>query len=171
MTTQTELPWIAEAKSLIGLREVVGVKHNPNIVAWLKDLKSAWLEDETPWCGTFIAHCLKTAGRSLPVHWYRAKAYLDYGTRLSKPAYGCIAIKSRVGGGHVFFVVGKTKDGYLVGLGGNQGNAVSLAKYHPSVIDGYVWPSKSDGIPSLPYPARFDLPVYNGSLSAVTSES
>ncbi len=48
MTSQTELPWIAEAKQLIGLREIVGVKHNAKIVSWLKDLKSAWLDDETP---------------------------------------------------------------------------------------------------------------------------
>jgi alpha-D-ribose 1-methylphosphonate 5-triphosphate synthase subunit PhnG len=31
------------------------------------------------------------------------------GTKLAKPAYGCVAVKTRIGGGHVCFVVGKDK--------------------------------------------------------------
>ena len=34
----TELPWMAEAKKHIGLKEIVGAKHNPKIVEWLKEI-------------------------------------------------------------------------------------------------------------------------------------
>ncbi|EMT3747175.1 TPA: TIGR02594 family protein, partial [Neisseria gonorrhoeae] len=54
----TELPWIAEARRHIGLKEIPGAKHNPTIVQWLKETggfpgaaKSWYFEDETPWCG------------------------------------------------------------------------------------------------------------------------
>ncbi|HIH9205019.1 TPA: TIGR02594 family protein, partial [Neisseria gonorrhoeae] len=33
----TELPWIAEARRHIGLKEIPGAKHNPTIVRWLKE--------------------------------------------------------------------------------------------------------------------------------------
>lgn len=167
----TELPWIKEAKSLIGLKEINGVNHNPTIKSWLKSLKAAWTDDETPWCGTFVAHCLSSAGRSIPKHWYRAKEYLNYGTELTSPAYGCIAVKSRAGGGHVFFVVGETSDGAIVGLGGNQNNQVSLAKFSKSDIVGYVWPSWANGVPSMPSKERFVLPKYKNNLQENQSEA
>jgi uncharacterized protein (TIGR02594 family) len=55
------------------------------------------------------------------------------GTKLAKPAYGCVAVKTRIGGGHVCFVVGKDKaSGKLVCLGGNQSNMVCYALYNES---------------------------------------
>ena len=87
-----ELAWVAEARKHIGLKEIPGKQHNPVIVNWLKSLKAWWVDDETPWCGTFVAHCCRTAGRDLPQHWYRAKAWADAGRRLDKPAYGCLAV-------------------------------------------------------------------------------
>ena len=119
----TELPWMAEAKKHIGLKEIVGAKHNPKIIEWLKEMgnfpgaaKSWYFEDETPWCGLFVGYCLGKGGRAVIKDWYRAKAWAEAGlTKLSKPAYGCIAVKSRKGGGHVFFVVGKNAKGQSLG--------------------------------------------------------
>ena len=51
----------------------------------------------------------------------RAKEYAFAGKRLTKPAYGCLVVFTRQGGGHVGFVVGKDKAGNLLVLGGNQG--------------------------------------------------
>lgn len=122
-------------------------------------------------CGTFVAHCLSFADRAVPVHWYRARAYLDYGTRLRKPAYGCLAVKSRVGGGHVFFVVGELEDGSLVGLGGNQGDAVTYARFSRDSIDGYIWPAWGNGVPSMPSPERYVLPQYGQTVKEPPSEA
>ncbi|KWQ05489.1 hypothetical protein SE27_09660 [Acinetobacter harbinensis] len=65
-----DLAWMIEAKRHIGLKEVSGKTHNSTILSWLKSLGAWWSEDETAWCGTFIAHCLKVAGVKYPKHWY-----------------------------------------------------------------------------------------------------
>ena len=64
MTLQTkpDLAWMVEAKKHVGLREVKGIKHHPTIISWLNELGAWWKDDETAWCGVFIAICLKRAG-------------------------------------------------------------------------------------------------------------
>lgn len=179
----TELEWIKEARKHIGLKEIVGAKaHNPTIVQWLKEMgtfpvaaKSWYFEDETPWCGLFVGYCLGKSGRAVIKDWYRAKAWAGAGlTKLSKPAYGCIAVKSRQGGGHVFFVVGKNAKGQILGLGGNQGNTVSIVPFNPADIDGYYWPSRLvDGkpVPSSPSPERYNLTNAVATASQGVSEA
>lgn len=120
-------------------------------------------------CGVFTAHCLSHAGRPIPKYWMRAKDYLNWGSKLTRPAYGCIAVTGRQGGGHVFFVVGKTRDGRIVGLGGNQSNAVNLRAFPASSILGYRWPPHKNGVPSIPYETRYNLPIYDNNLAGVTS--
>lgn len=165
-----ELPWVAEARKHIGLAEIPGKNHNPKIINWLISLGAWWRDDETPWCGVFVAYCLKTAGRPIPKHWYRAKEYENYGTDLTKPAYGCFAVMSRQGGGHVGIVVGEvSKGGDLLVLGGNQGNKVSIARFPRSRVTAYVWPDKAVGVPSMPADFRFNLPI--GSAAFSTSEA
>ena len=120
-------------------------------------------------CGVFTAHCLTHAKRSVPKYWMRAKDYLNWGSKLDRPAYGCIAVTGRKDGGHVFFVVGKTRDGRIVGLGGNQSNAVNLRTFPANTILGYRWPPHENGVPSMPYPDRYKLPVYTNDLKGVSS--
>lgn len=157
-----ELPWIAEGRKHVGLAEIPGKQHNKIITNWLIGLGAWWRDDETPWCGTFTAHCCRTAERDLPKHWYRAKGWLENTTKLSKPAYGCIVVFERQGGGHVGFLVGVTADGYLMVLGGNQGNRVSIAKFSKDRVVAYLWPNK-DGKPSYPADGRYTLPVLNSN--------
>lgn len=166
----SELSWIAEARKHIGLSEIPGPRHNTTILSWLTRLGAWWTDDETPWCGTFVAQCLEKSGREIPKHWYRAKEYANYGTRLDKPAYGCIAVLSRQGGGHVGFVVGEvSKGGDLLILGGNQGNKVSIARFPRSRITAYVWPSYANGVKSQPNNVRYALPL--GTAAASKSEA
>lgn len=159
-----ELDWIADGKQYVGLREVKGARHNPNIQMMLKYLGAWWKDDETPWCGVFTAYCLKKNGIVIPKHWYRALDYKNYGAKLSKPAYGCIAIKTRKGGGHVCFVVGKTKDGRLVCLGGNQNDMVCYAVYKASDFEEFRWYGRT----TRPLEGRYNLPVLNVSATRVT---
>lgn len=159
-----ELDWIATGKQYVGLREVKGARHNPNIQMMLKYLGAWWKDDETPWCGVFTAYCLKKNGIVIPKHWYRALDYKNYGAKLSKPCYGCIAIKTRKGGGHVCFVVGKTKDGRLVCLGGNQNDMVNYAVYKASDFEEFRWYGRTN----TPLQGRYDLPVLNVSATKVT---
>ena len=166
-TQQPELAWLAIARREIGTREIAGKEHNSKIRNWLISLNAWWQDDETPWCGTFVAHCAREAKRALPQHWYRAKDWLNTGTRLDKPAYGCVVVFDRAGGGHVGFVVGKDKQGNLMVLGGNQGNAVNIKPFSPSRVAGYVWLDWADGRKSAPKPERFELPLLdsNGQVS------
>ena len=144
-----DLPWMIEARKYLGLAEVVGPKHNPTILGWLRQLKAWWAEDETPWCGTFVAAMLWATDRFVIKHWYRALAWEEAGTILSKPAYGCLVVFNRSGGGHVGFLEGVDNRGNLMVLGGNQGNRVSVAPFDRKRVVAYVWPSGADGTPSL----------------------
>lgn len=161
----SELAWIKSARSKIGIREVKGSGNNPLIVGWLKNLKSAWLDDLTPWCGTFVAQCLKESGLNYPSTWYRAKDYLQMSVKLDKPAYGCIVVFGRVGGGHVGFVVGQDKHGNLMVLGGNQGDAVNIKPFSKDRVLGYRWP----GI--YPLPERYRLTLLDSDGKVSTNEA
>ena len=91
----SELSWIREARKHIGQREVKGSRHNPLILSWLQNLRAWWANDEVPWCGVFTAQCLRIGHRALPKHWYRASDYLNWGTRLDAPCYGCVVVFTR----------------------------------------------------------------------------
>ena len=163
-----DLAWMIEAKKHIGLKEVSGKAHNPTILNWLKSLGAWWSEDETAWCGTFIAHCLKVAGVKYPKHWYRALDYVNYGSKLAKPAYGCVAIKTRQGGGHVCFVVGRDeKTRKLVCIGGNQSNMVCYALYAESDFQEFRWYGMTD----RPADKRYNLPIMTGVTATKVSEA
>lgn len=146
-------PWLAVASGYVGLAEIPGRDTAPVIARWLRDLRAWWSDDETPWCGTFVAACLTEAGlrESLPKHWYRAKAWLEAGYPLVRPSPGAIAVFDRKGGGHVGFIVGRDPGGRLLILGGNQGNRVSIAPFDPSRLLGFRWPvPPSPGLPEMP---------------------
>lgn len=165
-----ELAWIAEARRHIGVKEIKGKEHNLTIVEWLKALKASWFDDETFWCGTFAAISLQRASRFVPKQKFRALAYLDAGLRLSKPAYGCIVVFTRNGGGHVGFVVGKDKNGNLMVLGGNQNDMVCISPFKFDRVAGYVWPALANGQQTTPHEFRYDLPILN-SLGVSTTIS
>jgi uncharacterized protein (TIGR02594 family) len=132
--------WIDEAKKHIGLKEVTGLNDHPLILSWWVSLGAKWLYKQA-WCGLFVAHCIKTAGYPLPKHWYRALDWLNWGVDIGNaPCYGCVGIVSRKGGGHVFFPVGHDEEGNIIGIGANQGNAVSIQAFDPERIVGYRMP-------------------------------
>lgn len=137
----TEPAWLGTARNYIGVAEIPGVQENTMIVGWLKKLKAAWFSEEVPWCGTFCAVCMTEHNLLLPKHWYRARDWLNWGVKLSAPELGCIVVYERKGGGHVGFIVGQDARGYLMTLGGNQSDKVSIAPFDRSRVLGYRWPA------------------------------
>ena len=137
----TQAPWLAKARQHLGLSEIPGKSTAPTIARWLRELRAWWDSDEVPWCGTFVAAVMREAGIDLPRHWYRARAWLDWGMPIYEPAPGCVVVYERAGGGHVGFVVGRDERGRLMTLGGNQSNRVSIAPFDPSRVLGYRWPA------------------------------
>lgn len=159
-------PWMQEGMKHIGLKEIPGSKHNSVIVGWLKQLSAWWTDDETPWCGVYVAHCMRTAGLVVPKYYMRAKAWgEEWGQTLAEPAEGCIVVFERQGGGHVGFVVGVTPDGFLAVLGGNQGNSVSIGKFNRDRVVGYFWPAE------LNLPDSYSLKTVNLSGQASVNEA
>ena len=168
-----ELPWIDEARKHIGLKENTSLnEHNPTFIKWLdkmgsynNEAKAWWRNDEQAWCGLLTAICLGESGRYVVKEWYRAKEWQDEKmTQLARPAYGCIAVISRQGGGHVFFPVGKDQFGNIMGLGGNQSNMVNIMPFSRQRLVGatYWWPSvwrNGSAIKSTPLESRYDLPL------------
>lgn len=150
-----EPAWLTEARRHLGLAEVPGPEHSPVIKSWLHKLRAWWIDDETPWCGVFVAACIDYAGISLPKNWMRAKAWAEWGSRLSVPVLGCIVVFERQGGGHVGFVVAQTANGNLMVLGGNQGNRVIIAPFARARAIAYVWPS------GVPLPSNSALAVFD----------
>lgn len=149
------LPWLTEAFEHLGLKEVPGSKHNPAVVDfWRRGKAGDYTSDETAWCAAFVSACLEDAGvRSARTGW--ALSYLNWGTRVSA-AVGAVVVFERTGGGHVGFVVGRTRNNELVVLGGNQSNAVNKAAFPVGRARGYRWPKDVplptvQGFASLPF--------------------
>ena len=161
----TEPKWMVEARKHIGLAEIPGPKTHPTITAWLKKLQAWWADDETPWCGVFVAACIDAARLPLPKFWMRAKAWAEWGERLAAPVPGCVVVFERHGGGHVGFVVGRTSSNLLMVLGGNQGNRVSVAPFESSRVVGYFWPA------GVPRPYGRPLPVMAATGPISTNEA
>lgn len=142
MPLTTEPAWLIEARKSIGLRELPGAPTAPTITRWLQQLGAWWRDDETPWCGTAVAAWMTACSIAPPAAWYRARAWLDWGTPIVGPAVGAVVVFERAGGGHVGLVVAQDYVGRLLVLGGNQGNAVSIAPFERTRVLGYRWPAQ-----------------------------
>lgn len=140
----TEPRWLTYARAQVGIREIVGVRQEPRILAmWRRIGRWAGIDvatDEVPWCGAFVADCLLTGANIKPVSISaRAKAWANWGLPC-EPIVGAIAVLGRQGGGHVGFVTGETST-HLRILGGNQSNAVNEMMLAKSRLVGCRWPS------------------------------
>ena len=129
-------PWMDIAKSQLGTQEATDNNDGEKVEEYLE---STGLGKGNPWCGAFVNWCLEASGidgvkPTKTNHPARALSWRDFGEVLSEPAYGAIATKKRKGGGHVAFVAGKTKEGKIVMLGGNQNDEVNYTPYSKSVL-------------------------------------
>lgn len=159
-----EPAWLRAARARLGTRETPGKGNSPIIMGMakrlgIKILGIAYNADSVPWCGLFVAECLKAGGLDLAAEGMhrmriavRAKAWADWGLnlRLDHLAPGAILVFEREGGGHVGFYVGETADAYRV-LGGNQGDRVSLSWIAKSRCIARRWPA---GVPVIGGPVR-----------------
>lgn len=152
----SEPKWLIEARKLVGLREIKGAQHAPEIVQMWRDIKRGGIkDDETPWCAAFVGAMLERAGiRSS--RFESARSYLDWGHLLALPVVGCVVVFTREGGGHVGFCIGRDKAGNLLVLGGNQSDAVNVKAFPVSRVTGYRWPT------GIMVPAE-PLPTLNGA--------
>ena len=142
-------PWLDIAYSLKGVTEIKGTQHNPAIIRMWEAIKAPFRDDETAWCAAYVGACLERAG--LPsTRSAAARSYLKWGQKITVPRLGCVVVFWRGNpngwSGHVGFVVGKTADGQLVVLGGNQGDSVSIKTFPRDRVLGYFVPKEYKGI-------------------------
>ena len=141
-----QLPWIQEAKSLIGVKEIPGPNNNPIIMQWAEDIDQYYLADSVAWCGLFVAHCMRVGAPKDVQNFNRlsAQEWLKYGQPLKDPIFGCIVVFWREAPtswkGHVGFLVGEDESTWYV-LGGNQSDAVSVKRFDKGRTKGFRWPA------------------------------
>jgi uncharacterized protein (TIGR02594 family) len=160
------LPWITEAKTTLGRHEA---RDRNWLMDWLKrDGRSLGDPSKNPWCGDFVETCIRMALPDEPLlgalgtNPYWARNWLLFGQAV-QPVTGAVLIFERGSGGHVGFAVGQD-DTHLYVLGGNQSDAVTIARIAKSRLLGARWPAT--------YPPRpLRLPTMKpGELLATTNE-
>jgi uncharacterized protein (TIGR02594 family) len=91
------------------------------------------------WCGAFMDLVLKRTGHSGGGN--LASAYARYGTRVTGPQVGAIAVMGRNGGGHVGVVSGVDPNGNPIIVSGNHNHTVAESVYPARRINAYVLPN------------------------------
>jgi len=138
------IPWLEEALRLKGVREEAGEGDNPTILRWAKRLGLFYSHDATAWCGLFAAHCIGASlpDEPLPINPLGARNWLAFG-RETKPRPGAVLVfwRGRKSGwqGHVGFHAGEDAGSFHV-LGGNQSDAVTVARIARTRLLGVRWP-------------------------------
>jgi uncharacterized protein (TIGR02594 family) len=137
------LPWITEAKSALGRNEA---RDRSWLMDWLKrDGRSLGDPSKNPWCGDFVETCIRVALPDEPLlgalgtHPYWARHWMLFGREV-QPITGAVLIFERGLGGHVGFAVGQDDTHFYV-LGGNQSDAVTIARITKSRLLGARWPA------------------------------
>lgn len=141
-------PWVTELNRMVGLRE-----SNPKLKIWLKsDGKTVGDPAKIPWCGDAIQtpFLLTLPNEPMPENPYWALNWNKFGVPLDDFYLGAICTLKRTGGGHVFQVLGHSKT-HIYGLGGNQSDSVSVAKF-----DKQRW---RDGGSAIRWPRTYPLPT------------
>jgi len=162
LEASNEPHYLTIARGELGVKEIKGRKHNKRVLKY-HATSGGFKTDEVPWCGSFINWVMKEAGYKTVKYPARAKSWRKFGVSTAQPYLGSIAVKSRKKGGHVCFVVGKSKKGkHLYCLGGNQGDAVTIRKYRAAVFTDFRIPKNQELI---------TLSVYTGDVTSGNREA
>lgn len=138
-------PWFDHAVQLVGLAEDPRKEVSNEAVVDLGDVLNVdYKDDDIPWCGLFVGHCLgSTLGdEPLPTNPLGARNWLKFGEEC-EPQIGAVLVfwRGKKSGwqGHVGFYHGEDKNYFHV-LGGNQSNAVNVKKISRKRLLGARWP-------------------------------
>ncbi len=140
------MPWLEEAFRLIGTQEDPGKGSNEAILGWANDLGvDSYNDDEIPWCGLFVAHCIgsQMPDEALPRNPLGARSWEKLGDTVT-PQLGAVMVFWRKNRddwrGHVGFYWAEDTDAYHI-LGGNQSNSVSITRIAKNRLLNARWPS------------------------------
>lgn len=139
----TNLPWMVEAKRLLGRHKT---RDESCLMRWLaSDGRTLGDPEKLPWCADFVETCIRLALPTEPFRGllaenpYWARNWLRFG-QAAQPTYGAVLVFERGSGGHVGFAVGQDDDTLFV-VGGNQSNAITVARIAKARLLGARWPA------------------------------
>lgn len=134
---------VREGVRLHGTVEMAGAASNSTIDGWMAEMRAAGLAteygrlaftDQVPWCGLFMAVVAVRADperrpeRMPPPTFLWARSWARWGKPALAPMLGDVLVFRRPGGGgHVGIYVAEDATAFHV-LGGNQSDAVSIAR-------------------------------------------
>lgn len=122
---------VSEGLSHFGTKEIPGEKSNPEIISWAKKLGlgNLYKNDDTAWCGLFIAAIVQATDREPVENPLWAKNWAKWGIPgTPAPMLGDILVFNRDGGGgHVGLYIAEDNISFHV-LGGNQANTVNITR-------------------------------------------
>ncbi len=148
--------WLAAAWAEFGVREISGAGDSADVISYYKEAGHPAIQhDEVAWCAAFAGAMLKRANISGSGS-LLARSYLGWGVPVETARLGAIAVLERgtdPGAGHVGFVVGAAGKRIFL-LGGNQGDAVSVAAFDQGRVIGYRWPS-AEPVQAAPHDGVF----------------
>lgn len=144
------------AVSQLGTMEISGDADNPQILKYASETGISGVNhDEVPWCSTFVNWCAHKSG--LPMSGKaNARSWMNVGMATLTPEPGDVVVFWRESPqswkGHVGIFLGFNKNGEKVFcLGGNQGDAVTIAAFDAGKVLGYRRLDKTQNF-SLPSP-------------------
>lgn len=146
----TEVPWLTIARDLIGLREIKGAQHEPEILRLWRDAHLPFTDDETAWCAGFVGGVLERANIN-STRSAMARSYTLWGIDVfedrdvTRIPLGAVLVFSRPPSetsGHVGFATAYTSDGRVMCLGGNQKDSVNIAPFDVDRILTARWPAE-----------------------------
>jgi len=137
--------WLDLARGELGTTEVSGPESNPRITEYLRSVRVAPRDevDETAWCSAFVNWVMEQTGRRGTRN-AMARSWSSWGTRLTDPKLGAIAVlwreSPRSPKGHVAFYL-RHEGPHVLLLGGNQDNQVCITSYPANRVLSYRWPN------------------------------
>lgn len=140
-----DMPWLIEAYHLIGTQETPGAGSNEAILGWGERLRINYSDDEIPWCGLFVAHCIgsQLPMEPMPTNPLGARNWSSFGQSCPVPQLGSVMVFWRGSPdgweGHVGFYWAEDETCYQI-LGGNQSNSVTISRLNKERLIEARWP-------------------------------
>lgn len=129
----------------LGVHETKGPEATARIVEYAKRTTLRATSDEIAWCSSFANFVVDTAGLS-GTHSAAARSWLDWGAPLEAPILGCIVVFDRhdannPNAAHVAICDHPDiSNGIIRCIGGNQSDAVTIARTPVTKVLGYRAP-------------------------------
>ena len=167
-TAPGEPKWLTLAKAEIGVKETPGPTSTPRVVAYRKQAGIELGGDDgvLPWCAIFVIAMLRQAGVDTRNANAMARSLLNWGQPVDSPIPGAIIVyKSATRPaplGHTNIATGRITSTHVEGVGGNQGDAVSVALFDRKNVLGYRWPL------GVPIPSVKPVTIASGPVKQVS---